>query len=56
MHHVFALRVGLAWGAAGAGGSWLHGPQFLRSAGRYYDDARFRHIDVGFRVARTLGR
>jgi formylglycine-generating enzyme required for sulfatase activity len=36
------------------GGSWLSDPERLRSAARDRDDPRFRHGNLGFRLARTL--
>ena len=52
---------GRAWTVGGdckrrvlRGGSWLDGPQFLRSAFRYGYPAGYRHFVTGFRVARTL--
>jgi len=36
------------------GGSWFTGQGFLRSAMRSADDAGFRDIVLGFRLARTL--
>ena len=37
------------------GGSWLNDPQLLRSAHRVMDLPGLRNLNVGFRVARTLG-
>ena len=52
---------GRAWTVGGdcgrrvlRGGSWLNGPQFLRSANRFWNTAGFRDDFAGFRVARTL--
>ncbi len=36
------------------GGSWGREPLGLRSAARFRSDPRFRYLDVGFRLARTL--
>ena len=36
------------------GGSWDHGPSYLRSANRSYDDPDGRYNDDGFRVLRTF--
>ena len=53
---------GSAWvsdkcdGHAQRGGSWANGPWGTRSAGRNGSPPNFRNLDVGFRVARTLGR
>jgi formylglycine-generating enzyme required for sulfatase activity len=38
------------------GGSWLRGPDYLRSAYRYWNSYGNRLSDVGFRVGRTLTR
>jgi formylglycine-generating enzyme required for sulfatase activity len=51
---------GSAWlggkceGRAQRGGSWSNGPWGTRSAGRNGGPPKFRNLDVGFRVARTL--
>jgi len=51
---------GTAWTAGDCryrvvrGGSWLSGPQDLRSANRSRLDSVFRNPDLGFRVGRTL--
>ena len=55
-----APRDGSAWtsGECGRrvlrGGSWLHEPRFLRSAGRDWGTSDDRSGNLGFRVARTL--
>ena len=36
------------------GGSWIVGPDFVRSALRYWDAANLQGADVGFRVARKI--
>jgi len=36
------------------GGSWLDGPQYLRSATRNWKHPANRSMFLGFRVARTL--
>ncbi|HYC14301.1 MAG TPA: formylglycine-generating enzyme family protein, partial [Stellaceae bacterium] len=38
------------------GGSWLDAPEFLRSAARGSATTGSRNEDLGFRIARTLGR
>jgi formylglycine-generating enzyme required for sulfatase activity len=38
------------------GGAWFQGPDSARSAARAADAADFRIADIGFRVARDLGR
>ena len=56
-----APRDGRAWVGGGncskrvvRGGSWVHIPRHLRSAGRARDSTGYRGSGVGFRVARTL--
>lgn len=36
------------------GGSWLSGPQLVRSANRNWNTPDIRSYDIGFRLARTL--
>lgn len=35
------------------GGSWLHGPRYLRSAQRDYNGPEWRYSSIGFRLVRT---
>jgi formylglycine-generating enzyme required for sulfatase activity len=36
------------------GGSWSFGAQYARAANRSFGDPAFRHLNNGFRLARTL--
>ena len=38
------------------GGSWVNGPENLRSSVRYWNGAVKRYSNCGFRIARTLPR
>ena len=56
-----APRDGSAWTRGGdcgrrvlRGGAWSASPRNLRSANRLRNDAEFRSVSIGFRVARTL--
>ena len=51
---------GLAWESptgsyrVNRGGSWNGGAWGVRAANRYYGDPRYRSVDLGFRLARSV--
>jgi formylglycine-generating enzyme required for sulfatase activity len=51
---------GLAWESPTGslrvfrGGSCINGASYVRAAYRYYGDPRYRNVDLGFRLARSV--